>query len=164
MIVLGVDPGYDRLGLAVIRQENGKQELLYSDCFVTDKKMMFGERLLALGNEVENIFIDWKPEVVAIEKLFFTTNQKTAMGVAETRGMILYLATKHNLKIFEYTPPEIKTCVTGYGSASKKQVSEMIPRLLKIKKGIRYDDEYDAIGIALTCLAKVSFPLLSTTK
>jgi crossover junction endodeoxyribonuclease RuvC len=163
MIVLGVDPGYDRLGLAIIKQENGKQELLYSDCFITNKKDAFSARLLNLGLEVEKVLRDWKPEVVAIEKLFFTVNQKTAMAVAEARGVITYLCAKNKLTLAEYTPLEIKMCITGYGSADKKQMIEMIPRLIKIKEKIKHDDEYDAIGVALTYLARSPLALLSTS-
>lgn len=164
MIVLGIDPGYDRLGLAVVKQEAGRLELLYSDCFITDKKEIFNKRLLAIGNEVEEVLLKYKPEVLVIEKLFFTVNRKTAMAVAETRGLITYLGAKHNLLIAEYTPLEIKTTITGYGLADKKQITEMIPRLIKINKTIKYDDEYDAIGIALTHLARASFAMLSTLK
>ena len=164
MIVLGIDPGYERLGLAVVKQEAGKVELLYSDCFTTDKKTIFSERLLALGNEIEKILTEWRPEVVATEKLFFTVNQKTAMNVAEARGVINYLCAKFNLPVVEYTPLEIKTCITGYGSADKKQMIGMIPKLIKIEKEIRHDDEYDAIGVALTHLARAPLTRLSTTK
>ncbi|MFA5022766.1 MAG: crossover junction endodeoxyribonuclease RuvC [Candidatus Paceibacterota bacterium] len=164
MIVLGIDPGYDRLGLAIVKQEAGQQELLHSDCFVTDKKTIFSERLLAIGEEVEKVIKDWEPEMVAMEKLFFTVNQKTAMNVAEARGVITYLSAKHGLKLSEYTPLEIKTCITGYGSADKKQMIEMIPKLIKIKKIIKHDDEYDAIGVALTHLARAPLSALSTFK
>ena len=164
MIVLGIDPGYDRLGLAIIKQEKGKQELLYSDCFLTNKKTIFSERLLALGNEVEKVIKKWQPEVVAMEKLFFTVNQKTAMNVAEARGVITFLLAKHGLKLFDYTPLEIKTCITGYGSADKKQMIGMIPKLIKITKEIKHDDEYDAVGVAITYLARAPLSALSTLK
>jgi crossover junction endodeoxyribonuclease RuvC len=164
MIVLGVDPGYDRLGLAIVKQESGKLALLYSDCFTTDKKTIFSERLLTIGNEVEKVLKDWKPNMVASEKLFFTVNQKTAMNVAEARGIITYLAAKHGLPLSEYTPLEIKTCITGYGSADKKQMIGMIPKLVKINKPIKHDDEYDAIGVALTHLARAPLASLSTLK
>jgi len=153
MIVLGIDPGYDRLGLAIIKQEAGRQELLYSNCFTTDKKNIFSERLLAIGNEIEKILFDWQPDMVATEKLFFTVNQKTAMAVAETRGIIIYLSAKYGLPLAEYTPLEVKTCITGYGSADKKQMADFIPKLIRIDQAIKHDDEYDAIAIALTAFA-----------
>ena len=164
MILLGVDPGEDRVGLAIIKQTAGKQELLYSVCLITDKKDTFSHRLLMIGEKVEKVLTTWQPTVMAIEKLFFTVSKKTAMAVAEARGVIIYLGAKHNLTIAEYTPLEIKTCVTGYGSADKRQITEMIPRLIKINKIIKYDDEYDAIGVALTYLAHAPFVALSTPK
>ncbi len=164
MIILGIDPGYDRLGLAVIKQTAGKLELLYSDCFITNKKDAFSDRLLSVGNEIEKVLLDWQPNILAVEKLYFTTNQKTAMAVAEARGVITYLGAKHGLSLAEYTPREIKTCITGYGSADKKQIIEMIPKLIKLDKLIKYDDEYDAIGIALTHLARAPLTSLSTPK
>lgn len=164
MLVLGIDPGYDRLGLAVIEQKNGQLELLYSDCFVTDKKVGFSSRLLAIGEEIERVLMTWSPQVVATEKLFFTVNQKTALMVAESRGVITYLSAKYGLPLAEYTPLEIKTTITGYGSADKKQMIEMIPRLIKIKKSIKHDDESDAIGVALTHLARAPLSTLSTSK
>ncbi len=164
MVILGIDPGYERLGLAVVDQENSKTKLLYSDCFTTNKKSLFNERLLSLGIEIERVIKEWKPDFVATEKLFFTVNQKTAMNVAEARGAINYLCAKHKLPVIEYTPLEIKTCITGYGSADKKQMTSMIPHLIKIDKKIKYDDEYDAIGVALTHLARAPLSRLSTSK
>ena len=153
MLVLGIDPGYDRLGVALVKKDGGKEELVFSDCFLSSPKDTLGERLLSVGNELEKLIKEHKPDTVATEKLYFTVNQKTAMSVAEARGVISYLSAKHKIPLFEYTPPEIKLTVTGYGNANKKQVAEMIPRLIKISKGIKYDDEYDAIAIALTHLA-----------
>lgn len=164
MVILGIDPGYERLGLAVVKQERGETKLLYSDCFLTDKKVIFGERLLSLGNEVEMVIKKWTPDLAATEKLFFTVNQKTAMKVSEARGVINYLCTKYKIPIAEYTPLEIKTCVTGYGSADKKQITSMIPRLIEINKEIKHDDEYDAIGVALTHLARAPLSGLSTIR
>jgi crossover junction endodeoxyribonuclease RuvC len=153
MLILGIDPGYDRLGVALVKKEGGKEELVFSDCFLSDKKKALSERLLEIGNELEKLIKEHKPDAIATEKLYFTVNQKTAMSVAEARGVISYLGAKHHIPLTEYTPPEIKLTVTGYGNANKKQVAEMVPRLIKISKSIKYDDEYDAIAIALTHLA-----------
>ncbi len=153
MLVLGIDPGYDRLGVALIKKDNGKEELVFSACFLSSNKDCLGERLLSVGSELEKLIKEYKPDTVATEKLYFTVNQKTAMAVAEARGVISYLSAKHHIPLFEYTPPEIKLTVTGYGNANKKQVAEMVPRLIKISKEVKYDDEYDAIAIALTHLA-----------
>ena len=155
MRILAIDPGYERLGIAVIEKTSNHKELLvYSHCFKTKAFLPFNERLLAIGGEIERIIKKYKPEALAIEKLYFTTNQKTAMGVAEARGAIVYLATKHKLKFFEYTPPEIKIAVTGYGKSDKKMIMDMVPKLIKIEGLIQSDDELDAVAIGITCFAR----------
>jgi crossover junction endodeoxyribonuclease RuvC len=158
MKILAIDPGYERVGIAIIEKSPKEKEVLvYSSCFKTKSLFPFQERLVLIGNEIERVIKKYKPEVLSIEKLYFTTNQKTAMGVAEARGVIVYLASKFNLKFFEYTPPQIKIAVTGYGKASKNMVMSMIPKLIKINDKISSDDELDAIAIGLTCLARERF-------
>lgn len=154
MKVLAIDPGYERLGIAVIEKpKNGKEFLLYSDCFRTNPKDAFEERLLQIGDETERVIKEYAPDSLAIEQLYFNTNQKTVMHVAEVRGVINYLSKKNNLKLFEYSPLQIKNAVSGYGRSTKEQVAKMVPHLIEIKKEIKLDDEYDAIAIGLTCLA-----------
>ena len=154
MKVLAIDPGYERLGIAVVEKpKTGKEILLYSDCFRTNSKDVFEERLLHIGNEVERTIAEHNPDALAIEKLFFNTNQKTAMYVAEVIGAISYICKNNNLLIFEYTPLQIKNAVSGYGRSTKEQVAKMVPKLIDIQKEIKLDDEYDAIAIGLTCLA-----------
>jgi len=154
MKVLSIDPGFERVGIAVIEKTNlQKDKLVYSECFKTSAKLPLPERIKNIGLEVEKIIKKYHPEVFAIEKLYFTTNQKTVMGVSEARGAIIYIASKNNLKIFEYTPPQIKLAVTGYGKASKEMIMSMVPKLIEVDKGINSDDELDAIAIGLTCLA-----------
>lgn len=157
MKVLGVDPGYDRMGVAIIERENGSDNLLYSDCITTSAKLPFSDRLLAIGEGFEKILKEWKPDVLSVEKLFFTKSKTTAMGVSEARGVICFLARKHELKFSEFTPGEIKMCVSGYGGSSKDQVIAMISRLVKINKSIKHDDEYDAIAAAYTYLSHHNF-------
>lgn len=153
MIVLGIDPGYDRCGLALISKSAQGPELIDSFCLVTNKKDTFSQRLLSIGNQLEKIIKDNKPDELAMEKLFFSVNQKTALQVAEVRGLISYLGAKHGLPLYEYGPGEIKLTITGYGKANKNQIALMLPRLIKIKKDISLDDEFDAIAIALAHLA-----------
>jgi len=158
MKILSIDPGFERVGIAVIEKTFLQKDILvYSECFKTSAKISFPERLKKIGNEVEKIIKKYKPEVLAIEKLYFTTNQKTAMGVSEARGAIVYIASKNGLLVYEYTPPQVKVAVTGYGKASKEMLMSMIPKLIDIKKGINSDDELDAIAIGLTCLACEKF-------
>ena len=158
MKILAIDPGFERIGIAIIeRIPKQKDVLVYSNCFKTSAKIPFHERLTAIGNEIERIIKKYKPQALAIEKLYFTTNQKTVMGVAEARGVIIYSASRNGLSIFEYTPPQIKVAVTGYGKATKDMVIRMVPKLIIMDNSIDSDDELDAIAIGLTCLACVRF-------
>jgi crossover junction endodeoxyribonuclease RuvC len=160
MRILSIDPGFERIGIAIIEKTFLKKDLLiYSNCFKTSAKIPFPERLRNIGNEVETIIKKYKPGALSIEKLYFTTNQKTVMGVSEARGAIIYVASKNNLSIYEYTPPQIKVAVTGYGKATKQMVMSMVPKLIDMDKNIKSDDEIDAIAIGLTCLACEGFNL-----
>jgi len=152
MIIIGIDPGYERLGIAVIDKSpiNGKETLLYSTCFKTLAKEEHSERLRQLVEEVLRVIKKYKPDTLSIETLFFESNAKTAMKVAEARGTIIYIAKSQGLKIREFTPMQIKVAVTGHGRSDKKQIIAMVERLIKIEEPIKYDDEYDAIAIALT--------------
>ncbi len=147
-VILGIDPGYDRLGVAVIGSP--PPALLYSNCLTSNAKDSFARRLATLGRALEQIIKKYRPEHIALEKLFFSKNQKTAGQVAEVRGMILYLAGQHDITVAEYAPSEIKLTITGFGTADKKQVTTMVPKLIAVATQPKYDDEYDAIAIALT--------------
>lgn len=157
MRIIGIDPGYDKFGVAIVDNKNGSDELIFSDCLRTSAKLDFCDRLFSIGEELNTLIKKYGPDALAIEKLFFTTNQKTAMGVSEIKGMTTYLARKNKLPVFEYTPLQIKIAIVGYGKAEKSQVMKMVPLLLKnfktMKKGKMEDDEYDAIAVALTGLA-----------
>jgi crossover junction endodeoxyribonuclease RuvC len=154
MRIFAIDPGFERVGIAIIEKTSLKKDILiYSDCFKTSAKIPFCERLKNIGVELEKVIKKYKPIALAIEKLYFTTNQKTVMGVSEARGVMVYTASKNGLAVFEYTPPQIKIAVTGYGKASKEMVMSMVPKLIDIDKKIKSDDELDAIAIGLTCLA-----------
>ena len=159
MKIISIDPGFERVGIAVIEKSTkGKDILIHSECFKTSAKILFHERLTAIGTKLEQIIKKYKPMALAIEKLYFTTNQKTVMGVAEARGVMIYSASRNGLLIFEYTPPQIKVAVTGYGKASKDMVMRMIPKLIDIKVTTNSDDELDAIAIGLCCMACERFP------
>ena len=161
MRILGIDPGFERLGVAildpVVREkrngENYNHIVIFSECFKTSAKLEFGERLKLIGEEVQKIIREYKPEVLAIETLFLTNNQKTVMHVAEARGVITYEASLAGLKIFEASPPQIKIATTGYGKSDKKQIMKMVQMLVNIEKSKNSDDEMDAIAIALTAFA-----------
>ena len=155
MRILGIDPGYERLGVAVLEKNNGREHVLFSACFKTSAKLEFPERLMLIGEEIGRAVKKYKPEVLAIETLFLNTNQKTAMRVAEVRGVALNEATKGGLRIFEASPPQIKTAVAGYGRANKEQMKKMVKMLVNIEPGRESDDELDAIAVALTALAHI---------
>ncbi len=157
MIILVIDPGYERLGIAVLEKNKGKEEVLHSECFKTSAKLKFEERLFLIGQKIEEVIKKYKPDVLAIETLFSNTNQKTVMHVSEARGVVIYEAIKKDLKIFEASPPQIKMATTGYGKADKNQVIKMVKMLVKIDNDKKSDDELDAIAIALTAFAHIKF-------
>ena len=155
MKVLAIDPGYGRCGVAVVEKNNGAKEvLLYSACIETSAKMDFPARLATVVNECARLMDQHAPDCVAIEKLYFEKNQKTAMHVAEVRGALISAANGAGLKVSEYTPGEVKSAAAGWGGADKKAVAQMLHALVKIDKKIQHDDEYDAIAIAVTHLAR----------
>ena len=154
MKVLAIDPGYGRCGVAVVEKTNGKEKLLYSECIETSSKDDFPERLAAIADACAKLIVKEKPDCVALEKLYFQKNQKTAMRVAEVRGALIETAARAEVPIFEYTPGEVKAAAAGFGRADKEAVAQMLRALLKIEKNIRFDDEYDAIAIGITHLAR----------
>jgi crossover junction endodeoxyribonuclease RuvC len=151
MKILGIDPGYDRLGIAVIEKTNkGKETLLYSACLQTSAKDTIYERFKKIGTEVKHVIKEFKPDALAIETLFITKNQKTAMRVSEARGIIIYEALSADVPIHEYTPMQIKVAVTSDGNSDKERIIKMVKILIDIPKKDARDDEYDAIAVALT--------------
>ena len=154
MIILGIDPGFERMGCAVLEKSPSGEKLIYSACLISSRNDAHEKRLLVLAKGLKKIIKDFKPDTVAIEKLFFSANQKTALKVAEARGVALLLAAENNLKVVEFTPLEVKMAMTGYGRAEKNQVRKMVLAMLKIENDKKLDDEIDAIAIALTCPAK----------
>ncbi len=153
MRVLAIDPGYGRCGVAVVEKNDGKEKLIYSDCVETSAKAAFDERLSFIASEAKRLIQKFKPDALAMERLFFTSNQKTAMHVAEVRGAILHTAVSAGIPTFEYTPGQVKSATTGWGRAEKKGVATMLHALITIEKKIMHDDEYDAIAVGITHLA-----------
>ncbi|MBI2086770.1 MAG: crossover junction endodeoxyribonuclease RuvC [Candidatus Zambryskibacteria bacterium] len=149
--VLAVDPGFDRIGVAILKKDN----VLFSACIETDRKLLHSERLLDIGENIKKIIKKWKPKSLAIENLFFNQNISTALKVSEARGVILYEASLAKLKICEYSPQAVKMAVTGYGKADKVQVASMVKKLVTLpkKSSKRLDDELDAIALGITHLA-----------
>jgi len=168
MRILGIDPGYERLGIAILEKASfakgyggpKKEKVIFSECFKTSSKLDFTKRLFNIGERISEIIHKYKPDVLAIETLFLNTNQKTVMRVAEARGVVMYEASRAGLEIFEASPPQIKTATTGYGKASKADINKMVKMLVDVdenkirqRNGQESDDELDAIAIALTAFA-----------
>jgi crossover junction endodeoxyribonuclease RuvC len=149
--ILGIDPGYGRLGIAIIESASQNQRLIYSECFETNTKLPHPDRLLALNQKLNEVISEYQPQKIALETLLWSKNKKTALQVAEARGVILLTAKINNLRIYEYNPNQIKLAITGYGKSDKTQIIAMVKKLIKIDNKKRLDDEYDAIAIALTC-------------
>jgi len=152
--VIAIDPGYDRCGIAIVEKTNGREVLVYSECVLTSKALPFPQRLHIIGEAVARVITEHQPKCLAMETLYFSKNTKTAIAVAEARGVITFVAASHNLPLYEYSPGSIKVAVTGSGNADKSQVIKMVPKLITIdptKKML--DDEYDAIAIGITHLA-----------
>ena len=149
MVVLGIDPGYAIVGWGVVYFSGNIYKPLGFGAVTTEPEMKFSKRLEYIHSAMSRLMLKSKPDAVAIEKLYFQNNQKTAIDVAQARGVILRAAEQHDISVFEYTPLQIKTVVTGYGKAKKPQVMEMTRRLLKLEKVPKPDDTADALAVAL---------------
>lgn len=150
--VLAVDPGYDRLGIAVVEGDPSRPTLVMSDCIIPYKGVP-AQRLAEVSAAVTRAIKKYAPTVLAVETLFFSANKRTALGVAEARGAILAAAGLASLPVIECSPQQVKLAVTGHGGSDKTAVAAMIPRLLDLPKKKRLDDELDAIAIGITGLA-----------
>lgn len=160
MIILGIDPGYAIVGYGVIKYENSHYVTLDYGAITTPAKTPFDDRLESIYDGVSEIASRWKPHAVSVEKLFFNSNTKTAIDVAQARGVILLAAKKCGVPIFEYTPLQVKQAVVGYGRAEKNQVMEMTRMLLGLAKVPKPDDTADALAMAL-CHAHSSGSLMT---
>ncbi len=149
MIILGIDPGLATIGWGVIKTDGYKVEPIAYDSIITPKGIPTEKRLLILHKELDAIIKKFKPEAMAIEELFFNTNQTTGIRVAEARGVILLCGEQNSLEIAEYTPLQVKQAVVGYGRAEKKQVITMVTMLLNLTKPPKPDDTADALAVAI---------------
>jgi len=152
MRILGIDPGTGILGFGVIDVTNPHKTILVDAGVIrTPIKQPDSERLLTIFEELDEIITHSKPQVMAVEKLFFSQNITTAMSVSQARGVVLLLGQQHKLKLYEYTPQQIKQALTGYGKADKKQMQEMVRLVLGLETVPKPDDCADAIAAALCC-------------
>lgn len=149
MVVFGIDPGYAIVGWGAISFKSNTYKALGYGSVETQAHTDFNQRLEYIYDELYSILDRCRPDALAIERLYFQTNQKTAIKVAQARGVTLLAAQKLKIPIFEYTPLQVKTAVTGYGKAKKPQVMEMTRRLLKLEEVPKPDDTADALAIAI---------------
>lgn len=152
-VILGIDPGIERLGIAILKIDplaKTKEELVFSECFNTSKNEPHADRLSKINEHIITIINKYSPTVIAIEKLFFTVNKKTALMVAEARGAVLCAIGQKNIKVIELSPTEIKQAVAGYGRATKADIIKMVPKIISMPTKSMQDDEIDAIAVALS--------------
>jgi crossover junction endodeoxyribonuclease RuvC len=171
MTILGIDPGTATTGYGVItaignwqlaigrlqkseikkRKQSDSLKLIDYGCIITKPKLKDSERLLILAKELKKIIKKDKPDLMAVEDIFFFKNLKTAIKVSQARGVILLVGQQEKIPIFEYTPLQVKQAVVGYGRAEKKQIQEMVKILLKLKETPKPDDAADALAVAICC-------------
>lgn len=160
MIILGIDPGTATTGFGVIEyKKKNKKQIVCLDYGIiqTSPKQSVGERLIQINFDLNEIIKKYKPEMAAVESLFFFKNLKTAMPVSQARGVILYTLSKKNIPFLEITPMQAKTSVTGYGKATKNQVQKMVQNLLCLEELPKPDDAADALALAICCADKCKF-------
>ncbi len=149
MRILGVDPGFAITGYSIIDYIGNKFKLIDSGAVTTPAKMSFPLRLSKIYTDLGEIIDKYKPEAVAVEELFFNNNVKTAINVAQARGIILVVGCQKQVPTFEYTPLQVKQAVVGYGRADKIQVQKMVKTILKVDKLPKLDDITDSMAIAI---------------
>ena len=162
MLILGIDPGYAIIGWGLIRFERGKYIPVDFGAITTNAGVPFNRRLEQIYDQLNELLDTHHPDVVAVEKLYFQTNAKTAIDVAQARGVTMLALQKHGVPVFEYTPLQVKSAVTGFGQAQKPQVMEMTKRLLRLKAVPKPDDTADALAIAI-CHAQYGGTTLKQT-
>lgn len=162
MIILGIDPGVATVGWGVIQKEGANATVLDYGHISTDKDLPFAERLLEIHQDIIALIEKFQPDEAAIEELFFYNNQKTAMAVAQARGVILLTLTKYRVTVAGYTPLEVKQALTNYGAADKRQVQEMVKILLHLSVIPKPDDTADALALALCHSARRTFDSYSS--
>lgn len=147
--ILGIDPGYAIVGFGVADYSGMNFAPVEYGAILTEAHTDFPERLKCIADDMDYILEKFEPDCISIEKLFFTNNQKTAIDVAQARGVIVLSAVRHRVPIYEYTPLQVKQAVVGYGKAEKRQVMDMTRRILKLEQIPKPDDAADALALAI---------------
>ncbi len=149
LVIFGIDPGYAIVGCGVVRYERNDFSLMGYGAVTTDKDMPFNQRLKKIYDDITELLQRFRPDAVSIERLYFNTNQKTAIDVAQARGVIVLAVQQAGVPIFEYTPLQVKQSIVGYGRAEKQQVQEMTRMFLHLDKIPKPDDAADALALAI---------------
>lgn len=155
MIILGIDPGYAIVGYGVLEYKNNHFKTIDYGAITTEAGTDFNCRLEIVYDELSALMEKYKPDAMSVEKVFYNSNAKTVIDVSQARGVIMLAAQKHKIPVFEYTPLQVKQSVVGYGRAEKKQIQEMIKRILFLEKVPKPDDTADALAMAV-CHAHTS--------
>jgi crossover junction endodeoxyribonuclease RuvC len=159
MIILGIDPGIATVGFGVIKSEGSRQSLITYGVIKTSPGIRLALRLKQIYDDALEIIDTYKPDAIAIEELFFNTNLKTGISVAHGRGVLILAGEARGIPMYEYTPLQVKQTVAGYGRAGKKQVMEMVRRLLSMDEVPQPDDAADALAIAICYARAANSPL-----
>ncbi|MBR1554169.1 MAG: crossover junction endodeoxyribonuclease RuvC [Oscillospiraceae bacterium] len=149
MRILGIDPGYAIVGFGIVDYAGANFAPIDYGAILTEAHTPFTERLCSIDIDIHEVFRRYEPDCMAVEKLYFTSNQKTAIDVAQARGILILAAAKKKIPVFEYTPLQVKMAVVGYGKAEKKQVMNMTKNILKLEQIPKPDDAADALAIAI---------------
>ncbi len=160
MRILGIDPGIATVGFGVIDAQRGAQRYVSCGVISTPAHTSLSSRLDQIYSDLEELFTAFRPEAVSVEELFFNTNITTGIAVAHGRGVILLAAYRHDIPVFEYTPLQVKQSVVGYGRAEKRQVIDMVQRILRLPAPAKPDDASDALALAI-CHARSATSLLT---
>ena len=150
MKILGIDPGYGRCGFGVIEKNGQNFILIEYGCIETSKDLRLGQRLLQIDQALTELIKKHQPDMAGVEELFFAKNVKTAMAVAEARGVVMLVLQKAGLNVKEFKPVQIKQALTGYGNSDKKAVQTMVKITLKLAEIPKSDDAADALAVAIT--------------
>ena len=149
MIILGIDPGLERLGYGIIKKENNKLTAIAYGIIHTTKEDSEIKRLHIIGKDIQTIIDQYKPDAACIEELFFCKNVTNGLSVSQARGIVIYMLEDRKIPIYQFKPVQIKQAVTSFGQADKKQVQQMVQIILKLDKLPEPDDAADALAAAI---------------
>ena len=154
-IILGLDPGFADTGFGLLQKDKNGLQFIDAGSIQTSRDKKFAERLVIIYKEIKKLIKKYKPDIIGIEKLYFARNVKTALDVAQARGVVILASEEYNIDIVEFSPVQVKQAVTSHGGANKKQVGLMVKTILKLKEVPQPDDAADALAIAIITAREV---------